>query len=281
MDSSRVIQDPRNPRIGMIQINLGKGRAATNALLRILEEDNVAIAATQEPHVREGKVVGLGGLSALSRGRVPRAAILYTRNVKPIMIGHLSDEYLVAAEFTEETGESWYLVSVYIPPVENKTVDFNRRVGRLEEVVAELSNRGEVIIAGDFNAKSVAWGSPRDCPRGRRLCEAVETLDLVTMNRGDRPTFEGPRGTSHIDVTMATPGISARIRGWEVRDDKLTGTSDHMVIQWGLEPAGVARVTSDTTGWCVKKADWGVFRQHLGREANNMQAMLEGLGTEQ
>ena len=66
-----------------------------------------------------------------------------------------------------------------------------------------------------------------------------------------------------------------------MREDKLTGISDHMVIQWRLDSAGNAGATSDTTGWCEKKANWTEFRHHLEQEANNLQAMLEGCDPEQ
>ena len=192
MDSRRNSRRDNTYSTGVIQINLGKGKAATNALLRVMEEDGIAVAAIQEPHVRDGKVLGFGAWCVVSRGKAPRAVILHNKNTKPIMIGHLSDEYLVAAEFKGGAGQAWYLISAYVPPVENKTVDFTRRIQRLEDAVTELSARGEVVVAGDFNAKSVAWGSPRDCPRGRRLCESIEAMDTaVGRERGGRLLREG------------------------------------------------------------------------------------------
>ena len=42
--------------VRMAQINLGKGKAATSALLKAIEEGRIDAIAIQEPHVRGGKL---------------------------------------------------------------------------------------------------------------------------------------------------------------------------------------------------------------------------------
>ena len=42
-------------RTRMAQVNLGKGKAATSALLKAMEEGKMDVVAIQQPHVRGGK----------------------------------------------------------------------------------------------------------------------------------------------------------------------------------------------------------------------------------
>ena len=59
--------------ITCLQINLGRGRAATNSLLKTMEEERAEVILIQEPYVRDGKVVGLGDGTVLWRGgRTPK-----------------------------------------------------------------------------------------------------------------------------------------------------------------------------------------------------------------
>lgn len=49
--------------------------------------------------------------------------------------------------------------------------------------------RGErVILAGDFNAWSIAWGSKETDWRGEKVEEFAESLGLNLANIGNRPT---------------------------------------------------------------------------------------------
>ncbi|XP_039761378.1 uncharacterized protein LOC120634680, partial [Pararge aegeria] len=74
------------------------------------------------------------------------------------------------------------VVGVYFSP--NKSLaDFEQF---LAEVGVLISRRrsGRVLVAGDLNAKSVAWGCPATDPRGRELEEWAMATGLTVLNRG-------------------------------------------------------------------------------------------------
>ena len=212
----------------------------------------------------------------------PRAAVvLASREIKAILLRDLSNEYRTVVEMTEGL-EAWFLVSLYLPPVENKVFDFEGAVCELERSITTLSSKGEVIIAGDLNARSRVWGSDRDCPRGRRINEAWDEVGMITMNQGTEPTFEGPRGSSNIDVTAATAAILARVEEWEVQGDKLTTTSDHKIITWTIARGGREKEGAEMSGWCAERADWARFGRVLrGREEALAAEMGRSVSTQQ
>ncbi|KAA5582783.1 hypothetical protein F3H14_37165, partial [Pseudomonas aeruginosa] len=58
-----------------------------------------------------------------------------------------------------------------------------RCLGGLEALLHRLGSR-PVIVAGDFNAKCTAWGSPRTDSRGEALSEWAIATSLFLINRG-------------------------------------------------------------------------------------------------
>ena len=58
------------------------------------------------------------------------------------------------------------------------------------------------IIAGDFNAWAVEWGSTLTNKRGRLVLESFSPLNLVLINTGNRSTFPGVAGRSIVDLTF-------------------------------------------------------------------------------
>ncbi|XP_050099231.1 uncharacterized protein LOC126579726 [Anopheles aquasalis] len=77
----------------------------------------------------------------------------------------------------------------------------------LDEMVGVLDRRRPLLVAGDFNAWSTAWGSRRTSPRGHRLEEAIARLRLVLANTGNTSTFCKNGGESIIDVTFCSPEL--------------------------------------------------------------------------
>jgi len=96
-------------------------------------------------------------------------------------------------------------------------VDF---LDRLEGSIR--GQEGTVIAAGDFNAKSPAWGDHTEEPKGRALVDMAASLDLGICNVGDKPTFSrvhaGGVSRSHIDITFVTDRSSHLVREWKTLD---------------------------------------------------------------
>lgn len=117
-----------------------------------------------------------------------------------------------------------------------------------------ILNLENCIICGDFNAKSVLWGSPFSDLRGRIIEGVLDNCDTVCLNTGS-PTRIYNTGVSHIDLSFASPNIAC-LSNWEVTN--FDGGSDHNCISMEIkclvpyEKLGIPR-------WIFKKADWDKF----------------------
>lgn len=78
----------------------------------------------------------------------------------------------------------------------------------------------------------------------------AESRNLVVINDGMVPTF--PRGSSFLDLTLATPDIVQKIGSWEVLETE--SLSDHQYILYTLtSPKRTTRAARN--GWAWRKLD--------------------------
>jgi len=74
---------------------------------------------------------------------------------------------------------------------------------------------GDILLAGDFNAKHSDWGSRKHDLRGEALSDMIHALGFFVCNTGNAPTF---KASSIIDVTFCSPGLTGRVSDWVVLD---------------------------------------------------------------
>lgn len=107
------------------------------------------------------------------------------------------------------------------------------------------TKKGMVLVAGDFNAKSPAWGDHKEDPKGRMLMDMMASLGMVVCNSGDRPTFSrvygGGISRSQIDITFISGTASHAVRDWKVADE-YTGSLHSYIffkISWALRSESI------------------------------------------
>jgi len=119
---------------------------------------------------------------------------------------------------------------------------------------------GKLIIAGDWNAKSNAWGATD--ARGEVLDDWITGLGLECINRG-RALCVRWQGGSVVDVTFATPAAARLIDDWWV-EEEVESLSDHKYVRMDISAATLK--TPGSTGhpseasvrpprWALKKID--------------------------
>lgn len=185
---------------------------------------------------------------------------IWVRNTRVRVLSNgAGDDYVWA-----KVGDLTY-VSVYLTP--NCTAGaFKDKVDRLEDALRDLP--GDLVVAGDLNARAIEWGMTRTDKRGRLLLEMAARLNLTVTNMGSTPTYIRPGvGSSIPDVTMISDSILPLMGRWGVIDDYTA--SDHQYIVF--EVNGYTRTRHNTTRqpprWNVTKLDVGGFTRLLQEAA--------------
>lgn len=152
------------------------------------------------------------------------------------------------------------IIGVYASPL----AEYEERLEDIADVIKRRPNR-LMIVAGDFNAKSVIWGSPRTDARGRLTERWAAQNRLTLANVETTSTRVGRWGESVIDLTWTTPTASRRLHNWRVATE-LESLSDHRIICMEMEHTPPTRMKEireqqkNRPRWAIKKLDEDLLR---------------------
>ncbi|XP_028176346.1 uncharacterized protein LOC114364398 [Ostrinia furnacalis] len=126
------------------------------------------------------------------------------------------------------------IVGAYFSP--NRSIaEFEAFLAETETLLSGWGRPHHVIVAGDLNAKSVAWGSRITDLRGELLEDWLLANGLVVLNQGTAETCVRMQGGSVVDVTFASPALARRVQSWEVLEEVET-LSDHKYVRFDIFP---------------------------------------------
>lgn len=184
--------------------------------------------------------------------------------------GIVVPEMGVTAYDTQQTGFVWVelagvrVYSCYFSPSVDLPV-FDEELSNLEDSLETA--RGEILITGDFNAKSPEWGEHRLDTRGQMVCELLTRWHLKVANNGEKPTFVRNEAESILDLTLTTENMERCIGNWRVLDEE--SLSDHCYISFEVEQRQATERNARTgtqlikRAWNVKSVDWRKFEETL------------------
>ncbi|CAF4951761.1 unnamed protein product [Pieris macdunnoughi] len=202
-----------------IQSNLNHCASAQDLLIQSLTQWIVNIGIVSEPYMVPDKNNWVGdrdGLVAVFINDVNLLSVASTmqgRGCVALKIGRIA------------------VIGVYFSP--NKTLaEFETFLSELGCLVSWCRPL-DLIVAGDFNAKSTVWGSPVSDERGDALLDWLATQNLVSLNRGNVQTCVRMNGGSIVDVTFSSPALASRVYGWRVLSEVET-LSDHKYIRFDI-----------------------------------------------
>jgi len=208
--------------VNFLQINLNHCRQAQDLLAQTVAEERVDVVIASDPHGLKHEAGGW----LTSEGGNGAAIGVFGRGVTVSNV--IRDEEFVSARL----GGTTQVYSCYVSP-RYTLVQFQSFLQRLEASIRGLSDGAEVIIAGDFNARSAAWGDWETCSKGTELAAFADSFELMILNEGSEPTFVGRGAGSIVDVTLASESLSGRVRGWRVKTDE--NYSDHNSITFQVD----------------------------------------------
>lgn len=237
----------------VLQVNLNHSASAQDLLCQSMAEWLIQIAVVAEPYFVPDRVSWIGDLDGVV------ALIVQVAESSPCFERIKKGKGCVAALI-----EGVVIVGAYFSP--NKTLEeFEVFLSEVERLLV-WSRPHHVLVAGDFNAKSVAWGSSVTNARGEALEEWAIVNGLSVLNRGTVDTCVRQQGGSVVDVTFANPALAFRVQGWRVLEEVET-LSDHRYIRFDVSPLPMISSSSiripngENPRWALKKMDREVLKE--------------------
>ena len=174
-----------------------------------------------------------------------------------------SSRNIVTAEISIK-GVTFIAISVYFPP----SSDMATNLLELSQVLDSHSGKN-IIIGGDFNAKSPMWHSSIADARGDAVANFLCTRNLYVLNEPDNaPTFENHMGSSNIDISVTNCPLFYRVNSWDVLDGVgESSDSDHRYIEFSFLFGTPPPPDLIDKRYNMKLANWDNFRSALAREA--------------
>lgn len=243
------------------QINLNHCEAAQSLMLQSARENQTDVIIICEPFKR---IPGSGWVA----NRDGKAAI-WSINTPPRAV-NTDHNGFVRARIGNVT-----FYSCYAPP----SWELEKFKTMLAEIVDDARGRSPLVIAGDFNAWAVEWGSKESNSRGYCLLEEFSALDVTLMNDGKTLTYRKAGSGSIIDLTLMSCSLGRGVK-WKVSEEFTF--SDHQAIYYELHKSS-AKKPPKLTGpkWKDSCLDEHTFVDLLGYKewkcgsAENMAIQLE------
>lgn len=232
------------------QLNLNHCDAAQQLLHQAVSESATDIAIIADPYRIPA---GNGNWVADSAGM----AAIWTTSRYPVQeVVSTSNEGFVVAKV-----DGVFFCSCYAPP----RWSIERFSQMVDRITVELAGLRPVVIAGDFNAWAVEWGSRFTNQRGKTLLEALAKLSVDLANVGTKSTYSRNGAESIIDVTFCSPGLLSALN-WRVADSYTH--SDHQAVRYRIDyntrRREARRVNTPTTrSWKTSNFDKDLFVEAL------------------
>lgn len=243
--------------VSFLQINLGGGSAAQSLMLQTAAENNIDVVIASEFY-KHGRVH-----EQWHRDTSDRAAVaVLTANIPVDDLGAGNNGFVWVA-----IGDMRIYSCYWSPNI--SPADFEDFLRRLEASIR--SSPGDVVVAGDFDAKHSEWDSPTDDGKGEALADLAQALDQVIYNRGQILTREKNEQQSYIDVTLVSARLQHKVVGWEVLKEETL--SDHNYVKFSVMAETAPPQT--TSGWSTRHMNKAQFVASL-----NGQPITENVSAE-
>ena len=269
-DKNRILQ------YKILQINLGRARAATSEIREKAVRSNTDVLMVQEPYIWRKRITGWGQSIVATGcdvenvedvisvdGILGAAVIVMNPNLTVLRLAQYCNNNCTCVEITGPLG-AMYMISMYC----KFSHDIDRYILHLRRILDKIGDQ-KVMICMDANAKSVTWHADRVDDRGEKLEELIADYDLTVVNKAGNPhTFATANGKSNIDITLATRSLAPKIYHWEVHREWTT--SDHRAITIKIATKDRSSQMVRTKRFAVQRADWDEFDRLMYLRSNEM-----------
>jgi exonuclease III len=222
----------------ILQWNCRSIRGKKHYLQNLAVNLNVHAVALQETWLQEDEIFHLPGFNILRKDGPDgyRGVLMAVRN---------DIKHSQSLSMQSENGE---MIGVQIETVEGtlnivsayNAISLGINPRYVESALLEVSH--PMVVCGDFNTHSQAWGCENEDGNARVVHAMFDNLRLVHLNDGSFTRIAAPpHRSSAIDLTLCSSDLALGQYSWKVLDD--AAGSDHLPI---LTTIGSKEISSET-----------------------------------
>ncbi|GBO42077.1 hypothetical protein AVEN_124525-1 [Araneus ventricosus] len=241
------------PNLEIIQINLGKTKAATDILEETADVYQPDFFLVQKPHVSKERIQGIPKSWNVQSSTSMKATIFTPKTShKTTLLAIKSNT--VAIKVQSATGPIT-LISSYSSPYSN----LGETLQEITDIITSL--RGEkIIICADLNGHHNLWGYKNKNTRGETILDFILANSLFLINKsGAPPTFHTPRAEGWPDLTLCTQELINTVDSWDVTKGKPNERLQRKLIYKKERSKYISTIRRDkVSGWknfCTKASN--------------------------
>lgn len=248
----------------IIQINLNRSKIAHSNLEELIDRKKIGIVIICEPNIRyiEQKQNDFDWTTDLDKS----TSIQITTHNKTSILQKINRQNHSKVILDNDIE----IISCYCSP-NRTTKEFEEY---LEQVAADITinNTDNTIIAGDFNAAHIAWGSRRTNQKGKILMEWMAQYNMYPLNNSSHPTFIRYNQQSFIDLTITSCTSLFNIQSWQVLDEE-ESMSDHLYVETIImcDKYPTKEINTKTYRVNTKKIDYEQLEELINEGFQHMQ----------
>ncbi|KAG5869583.1 hypothetical protein JTB14_023421 [Gonioctena quinquepunctata] len=210
------------------RLHTKKSRTATLEIRQVAEDLRLDVLLVQEPYAYEDRdkkwrIPGSASyrIAADTTNRPLAGIIIMNKGTDAMQLKLTNTQHIVAITYKSHKYHTSLLTSIYWNPDKDM-------IEEVENLVSAHA-RKQILIGGDFNAKSELWYANSQCNRGLAMEGLLLSTGLHLMNLPNQPeTHSTANGVANIDLTLADVNTASTPYVWKVLPDKVQ--SDHRLI---------------------------------------------------
>ena len=185
-------------------------------------------------------------------------------------VSQLSNSHCSSVEVLAP-GISFYVVSCYCQHRD----EIEEHLRHLEKVFIALRGK-RLLVSLHAKARSSLWGSQSSDERGVLLEELIQAFGLYVVNDAAQPpTYWTTKGSSYIDVTLASPEMFRFVGNWRVRTDWTSSDHNAVEIRLRAPKAAAGERRAGNTRFDTRRADWELYVKTLAEYSRQQLEPLE------
>ncbi|GBM90624.1 Putative protein in type-1 retrotransposable element R1DM [Araneus ventricosus] len=243
----------------VLQINLGRTKAANDTLHPTSDKLQSDLLLLQEPYIYDSQIKGIPQSWSIFNSISNKAAVIIPS--RQLHVALISCKQNTVAVKIQTGQQPTTFISAYSSPYSN----IQETLLEIQEIISSLP-REKIFIGADLNGHNTLWGYSDVNSSGTAIEEFILANNLFINNSSDAPpTFTRNSSKGWPDLSLCTQQMIGEIANWEVLEEP--SLSDHHYIEITID-SSVKNCTF--TRYKTRHGNHNIFLKNLKPYVNSL-----------